>query len=201
MTARRFPILALAIMLTVSAAACKKDPPPAPAPVGPSAAELERARQDSIGRANAARDAATAAEAARQRAAQAEAARLAGSLRTTLEAMVNFDYDEAAITPDAERVLREKADILRSNPDVRLQILGHADERGSTEYNLALGSQRAEEVKKFFTSFGLDGERFATTSRGEEQPLVNRSDEAAWAQNRRAEFVITAGGQELRPPR
>ena len=201
MTARRFPIVALAIMLTVTVAACKKDPPPAPAPVGPSAAELERARQDSIARVRTAADAATAAEAARQLAAQAEAARLAGSLRTTLEAMVNFEYDEAAITPDAERILREKADILRTNADVRLQIVGHADERGSTEYNLALGSSRAESVKTFFTSFGLDAGRFVTTSRGEEQPLVNRSDEAAWAQNRRAEFVITAGVQELRPPR
>jgi peptidoglycan-associated lipoprotein len=115
--------------------------------------------------------------------------------------MVNFEYNEAAITPAAEQVLREKADILRANPGVQVRIEGHADERGSTEYNQALGSRRAETVKAFFTSFGLDASRFATTSFGEERPLVNRSDEDAWSQNRRAEFVITAGGQQLTAPR
>ncbi|MSR37168.1 MAG: hypothetical protein EXR95_11105 [Gemmatimonadetes bacterium] len=199
MTARCFPIVALAVVLAVTA--CRNDPPPPPAPVGPSAAELERARQDSIGRVRTRQDSATAA---RDRAARAENDRLAAAqreLRTSLEALVHFDYDEADITSDAERALREKVDILRGNPDVRMRLVGHADERGSTEYNLALGSRRAEAVKQFFTGFGLDAGRFDTTSRGEEVPLVNRSDEDAWAQNRRAEFAITAGGAELRPPR
>jgi tol-pal system protein YbgF len=132
-------------------AACHKEPPPPPAPVGPSAAELERARQDSIARVRARTDSAAAAQAARAR---AEADRLANAqreMRATLERMVNFDYDEAAITPAAEQVLREKADILRANPGVQIRVEGHADERGSTEYNQALGSRRAEAVKGFFT--------------------------------------------------
>jgi peptidoglycan-associated lipoprotein len=181
--------------------ACGKEPPPPPAPVGPTAAELEQARQDSTALVTAARDSAAAAAAARERAAQAQRDGVQRDLLAALEATVNFDYDEVAITPQAEGVLRPKADILRANSAVRITIQGHADERGSTEYNLALASRRADTVRQFFTAFGLDAGRFVTVSFGEERPLVNRSDEAAWAQNRRAEFVITGGGGELTAPR
>jgi peptidoglycan-associated lipoprotein len=201
MTASRLSVAAMLMVLAL--AACRGDPPPPPAPTGPTAEELARARQDSIARADAARRAAAEEQARRDRE-RAEADRLAAaqrSMRTALEAMVNFDYDEADITATAEGILREKVDILRANPGVSLRIVGHADERGSTEYNLALGARRAESVRTFLTGFGLEGGRFATSSLGEEQPLVNRSDEAAWAQNRRAEFTITAGGGTLNPPR
>ena len=113
--------------------------------------------------------------------------------RSTLEAMVNFDYDESAITSQAEQVLRGKIPILRNSPTVRIRMEGHADERGSTEYNLALGSRRAESVRAFLAGFGISADRFTATSFGEDRPLVNRSDEAAWARNRRVEFVITGG--------
>src|SRR5687768_12931740 len=169
MRARHLHIAVVAVMLTVTA--CKKDPPPPPAPTGPTAEEIARARQDSINAANAARDRAAAAE--RDRLAQAERDRLAsaqGGLRSALEAMVQFEYDEADITPDAERVLRDKVDILRANPSVRMRVEGHADERGSTEYNLALASRRAQAVKTFFTGFGLEDGRFETVSYGEERP-------------------------------
>ena len=200
MRARHLHVAVVAVVLAT--AACRRDPPPPPAPTGPSAEELARARQDSINAANAARD--RAAQAERDRLAQAERDRIAAAqrgLRTSLEAMVHFEYDEADITPEAERILRDKVDILRANADVRVRVEGHADERGSTEYNLALASRRAQSVKNFFTGFGLDEGRFETVSFGEERPLVNRSDEAAWAQNRRAEFVITGGGATLTPPR
>lgn len=202
MRVRAYQIAALAALLAV--AACKKAPPPAPAPVGPSAEELARARQDSIARARARQDSVDAANAARERAAQAERDRLAAAqrtLRSSLEAMVHFDYDESDIKPEAERILRDKVDILRANPGLKLRIEGHADERGTTEYNLALGARRAQAVKDFFTGFGLEAPRFETTSLGEERPLVARSDEDAWAQNRRAEFVITGGGESLSAPR
>jgi peptidoglycan-associated lipoprotein len=196
-------VTVLAALLAL--AACHHNPPPPPAPVGPSAEELARARQDSVARANRIRqDSIDAANAARDRAAQAERDRLASSQRTmrqSLEAAVHFDYDEADIKPEAERILRDKVDILRANPDVKLRIEGNADERGSTEYNLALGSRRAQTVKEFFTGFGLDASRFETTSYGEEKPLNPGHDEEAWAQNRRDEFVITGGGDNLRPPR
>ena len=196
------PRLAFAAMVLVVAtsSACRKEPPPPPAPTGPTAEELAQIRADSI--ASVRQDSIAAAQAAAGRA-RAEAERMAAAqraMRTTLEALVHFDYDRADIRPDAESVLREKVDILRANPGVRTTIVGHADERGSTEYNLALGARRSESVKTFFTGFGLDEDRFVTSSRGEEEPLVNRSDEAAWAQNRRAQFIITAGGAELVAP-
>ena len=199
MTRRPLSILALALVLAV--VACGKEPPPPPAPAGPTAAELEQARQDSIARVAASRDSVVAAETERERAAQAQRDRAQRDLLASLEAMVNFEYDEATITPQAEGILRSKADILRADSAVRVTVQGHADERGSTEYNLALASRRADAVRQFFTAFGLDADRFVTVSFGEERPLVNRSDEAAWAQNRRAEFVITGGGGEFTAPR
>jgi len=119
--------------------------------------------------------------------------------RETLTTPVYFDYDQSAITPQARRVLESKAEILRASPQVRLRLEGHADERGSNEYNLALGNRRAESVLNFFTSFGLQGNRFSTVSYGEERPAVDESNEEAWAQNRRVEFVITAGRNQINP--
>ena len=89
---------------------------------------------------------------------------------------------------------------LVGEPAVQIRIEGHADERGSTEYNIALGNARAEAVRQFFASFGLDASRFAITSYGEERPLAQGSTESAWARNRRAEFVITAGADQINPP-
>jgi peptidoglycan-associated lipoprotein len=191
---RRLLVPALAASLVL--AACSKDPPPPPVPTGPTADELERMRQDSIAQADAARRAAEAeAEAARREAAALEAAMR--EARSTLEAMVFFDYDESTLRSDAESVLRQKAEILRASPAVRIRIEGHADERGSTEYNIALGQARAEAVRQFFISFGLDASRFNMTSFGEERPLAQGSSEASWARNRRAEFVITAGANQI----
>ena len=186
------PGLAAALVL----GACSKQappPPPPPAPTGPSAAELAQRRADSIAAARAAEEARRRAEqeaADRARAAQDRARQAA---RATLEEIVNFDYDMSNIRADAEQILRRKVPILRNSPTVRIRMEGHADERGSTEYNLALGSRRAESVKAFLAGFGISADRFTTTSFGEDRPLVNRSDEAAWARNRRVEFVITGG--------
>ncbi len=113
------------------------------------------------------------------------------SERATLEVVVRFDFDEAAITAETDQLLREKLPILRSSPTFTLRLEGHADERGSIEYNLALGSRRAESVRDFLTSQGISEDRLTTTSFGKERPLVDRSDPEAWAQNRRVEFVIT----------
>lgn len=191
---RLFPALAAVLVLAV---ACGQDPPPPPEPTGPTPEELEQRRQDSIRAAReaeeAARRAAEAAEAERQRQLEAQRAAAIREARATLEETVYFDFDESEITPAAERILRAKVDILRANPSLRISIQGHADERGSTEYNLALGTRRAEAVRQFFTGFGLSADRFAITSFGEERPAASGSNESAWAQNRRDEFVITAG--------
>lgn len=191
---RAFVVSTLAAFLIVGS--CKKEPPPPPEPTGPSAEELEAQRiRDSIAAAEAA--ARAAAEAARREAEARE--RAIAAARETLAERIHFDYDMAEIRPDAERVLRAKLTILRASPAVEFRIEGHCDERGSNEYNDALGNRRAQAVVDFFTGFGLDASRFNIVSFGEDRPLVNRSDEEAWAQNRRAEFIITAGQNEINP--
>jgi peptidoglycan-associated lipoprotein len=120
--------------------------------------------------------------------------------RNTLTEMVFFDYDQSEIRSDAQNTLRAKLPLLRSNPQLRIRVEGHADERGSTEYNIALGTRRAQSVVTFLSGFGVPAANFSILSYGEERPLENASTEAAWARNRRAEFVITEGGNQLRPP-
>ena len=184
-----------AIVATLALSACggsPEPPPPPPGPTGPTQAEID-ARNDSIAAARAAEQARLQAERDAQRREQDRMTRAADQARSTLEAVVLFDYDEATITAASERLLRAKLPILRNSPTVRLRLEGHADERGSTEYNLALGNRRAEAVSEFLAGFGISANRFTTTSFGEERPAVNRSDEAAWAQNRRVAFVITGG--------
>ncbi len=186
-------LFAPAIAITLILSACGGgDPPPPPGPTGPTQAEID-ARNDSIAAARAAEQARQAAERDAARREQDRMNRARDQARATLESVVQFEYDESDITPAGERLLRAKLPILRSSPTVRLRFEGHADERGSTEYNLALGSRRAESVREFLSGFGITASRFTTTSFGEERPAVNRSDEAAWAQNRRVEFVITGG--------
>ena len=182
-----------AIATTLVLSACGgSTPPPPPGPSGPTQAEID-ARNDSIAAARAAEEARTQAERDAERREQERMTRDADDARSTLQAVVLFDYDESVITAATERILRTKLPILRASPTIRLRLEGHADERGSTEYNLALGSRRAESVREFLSGFGISANVFTTTSFGEERPAVNRMDEAAWAQNRRVEFVITGG--------
>ncbi|HEX5726136.1 MAG TPA: OmpA family protein [Longimicrobiaceae bacterium] len=125
-------------------------------------------------------------------------------VREVLTEIVFFDYDSDAITPEAEQRLQLKAAILRANPGLRLRIEGHADQRGSTEYNLALGQRRAEAVRAYLADYGVDPGRFVTISYGKERPLLEGEGEDAWSRNRRAEFAVVGGEivnvpQELRP--
>jgi len=197
MIVRRFVVPVLAAMLV--AGACGGDPPPPPPPPpGPDMDSL-RAYQDSVRRAQEAAQA-EAARLAAERAAEAERQRRVAAARATLEEMVFFDYDMSAIRPDAEQALRQKVDILRASPQVRIRIEGHADERGSTEYNLALGNRRAEAIRQFLTGFGLSADRFEIVSFGEDRPLAQGSNEQAWSRNRRGQFVITAGANAINPP-
>lgn len=103
---------------------------------------------------------------------------------------IRFAYDSSAIIDSEIQTLEGKADWLRNNPDVTITIEGHCDERGTTEYNLALGDRRAARVKGFLVNLGIDAERVTTVSYGEERPAVEGSGEAVWAKNRRAEFKI-----------
>ena len=197
MTFRSLTLAAFAV--TVVLAACGGNQvETVPAPVGPdpdSAARAEalaRARADSIARAQAEADARRADEAARDRAIE--------SARSTLEMQVYFDYDASEIRADQRALMREKAEILNASPQVQIRLEGHADERGSTEYNIALGNRRAVAIRDFLTGFGLAEARFSLVSFGEEQPADRGSGEAAWARNRRVEFRITAGANSINPP-
>lgn len=139
-----------------------------------------------------------AEEAERRRAEEEEARRREAERQRVLSVIaerVHFDFDKSDIRSDAEPILQRKVSVLREYPDIDLRIEGHADERGSNEYNLALGQRRAESVRRYLMSYGLEASRFSTISFGEERPLVDASNESAWAQNRRAEFVVTDYGR------
>lgn len=108
----------------------------------------------------------------------------------TLREPVHFEFDKSRITDEAAAVLQRKAEVLRQHPDLRITIEGHCDERGSLEYNMALGQRRAESTRRYLTGLGIQGAMFSTVSFGEERPIAQGHDEQAWAQNRRSEFVI-----------
>ncbi len=101
-----------------------------------------------------------------------------------------FEFDSASLSVEAQEILRAKAAWLRENPRAQVMIEGHCDERGTNEYNLALGDRRAFSSKSFLVDLGIADSRLTTISYGEERPLDSRSTEDAWAQNRRAHFVI-----------
>ncbi len=137
----------------------------------------------------------------------AAAAQAVAATHRTLLQPVYFDClrqgfyqgSQACIALRAETVaaLRGKAQILRANPEVRLRLEGHTDERGTSEYNIDVGKERAEAIIRFFIGLGLSADRFTHVSYGEEKPAMQESNEEAWALNRRVEFVITAGGDSL----
>lgn len=103
---------------------------------------------------------------------------------------IHFDFDRYDIRPEDTTILKETAALLMKHPGVKIQIEGHCDERGTNEYNLALGERRSNSAKKYLASLGIPESRLSTISYGEERPLDPGHDEAAWAKNRRAHFVI-----------
>ena len=188
---RAAPLMLLLPLVLVGACRKKKPAEPGPAvdstatlrvPTGMSDEERERLRADSIRLADEARE--------RERRAREAAVSVA---RDALTDIVFFEYDSDEITSAAEGKLASKAAVLRANPGVRLRIEGHADQRGSTEYNLALGQRRAEAVRAYLVNLGIDGSRLSTLSYGKERPLVEGEDEDAFARNRRAEFTVAGG--------
>jgi peptidoglycan-associated lipoprotein len=193
----------------VIAAACGSNPPPQPPqPNADSLAAAQAARRDSLAREQARRDSIEAARrAAEERIRRASEDSLA-ALRSTTEAvrgmvtaMVQFDFDKSDIRPADAQILDQKLAVLQANPSLTIEIVGHCDERGSDEYNLALGNRRALSAKQYLVSRGIAAGRISTRSMGEEQPLDPGHTEEAWAKNRRDEFGVTAGGDMLmRPP-
>ncbi len=105
-----------------------------------------------------------------------------------VNADIFFEFDSSTLSAEAESILRAKAEWMRRNPSLAIVIEGHCDNRGTTEYNLALGERRAESVKGFLIDLGIAETRIRTISYGEERPLVPGDNEEAWAKNRRAHF-------------
>lgn len=111
--------------------------------------------------------------------------------RRGFSADVYFQYDEASLSDETREKLARNAELLRAQAQFMVTIEGHADERGTNEYNLALGERRANAVRDYLTSLGVDGGRLRTLSYGEERPVCTTSDEDCLSQNRRAHMIIT----------
>ena len=105
---------------------------------------------------------------------------------------VHFGFDSNLLSKNMKSTLAQDAEILKSNPNVRIQIEGHCDSRGGIQYNIALGERRANSVKSYLEDLGVSGQRLAIISYGKERPLVSGETEEAYAKNRRANFIVTA---------
>ena len=114
-----------------------------------------------------------------------------GGMRTApMMRSIYYAYDQADVTPESRKVIEANAEYLRSNPKVKVVVEGNADERGSAEYNVALGQRRADSVSKIMTLLGINSDRIETVSFGKEKPKVVGHDESAWSQNRRSDIVF-----------
>ena len=107
---------------------------------------------------------------------------------------VHFEYDSTDLVGPSRDALGQNATILQDFPNLSVEIQGHADERGTTEYNLALGQKRAQNIKEYLASMGVGSSRLSIVSYGEERPAEGGSSEWAWSQNRRAEFRVMRSG-------
>ena len=105
---------------------------------------------------------------------------------------VYFDFDRSDIRTDQRSAMERNARLLSQYQTVRIRLEGHCDERGTEEYNMALGQRRADAVMQYLTSYGISGSRITTISYGEMRPAATGQNETAWSQNRRCEIVITA---------
>jgi len=179
----RLVLLSL-LAVVVLIPACSKEAPPAPAPAPPPPAPMPKAQP---------------APAPAEPAAVGDWEEAAVTPQTFLSIdeinrqkllkTVYFDFDRAEIRADQRATLQANAAWLREHPEIRVLITGNCDERGTREYNLALGDRRAQAARDYLISLGITADRIETLSYGEERPSVEGHDESAWAQNRRDEFV------------
>ena len=211
--------VALVALVGLGMTACGGKEPPPPPPVVEETAAVQQPNADSLAAAVAARREAAASELCAQamtavangdyeRAKSlleqamrdypgSECANRAGTLAEgvgaamTINERIHFEFDRSNITNEAAATLQRKAEVLRNFPNLKLTIAGHCDERGSLEYNQALGQRRAEAAKRYLVNLGLAESMFSTVSYGEERPIAQGSNESAWAQNRRDEFNVT----------
>jgi peptidoglycan-associated lipoprotein len=116
-------------------------------------------------------------------------ARAAAAKAVPAKHSIYYEYDRSQIKPDDQKLIEAHADYLRTNPGVKVVIEGNADERGSAEYNVALGQRRADSVSKIMTLLGISSDRIETVSFGKEKPKASGHTESAWSENRRSDIV------------
>lgn len=205
---KRIPLLAtLAVAAVVVSACSSQQPQTTPTPTinqdsidAARRAEEERLRREAEARAAAEREAAERARREAEERARREAEAALAAARNAFATKIYFDYDKSDLKPEARATLDAKLPLLRANPQVRIRIAGHTDERGSDEYNIALGQRRAAAAKAYLVANGIAADRIDVVSFGEDRPAAMGSDESAWSQNRRDEFEIIVGGETLRLP-
>ncbi|CAB1077248.1 Tol-Pal system peptidoglycan-associated lipoprotein PAL [Olavius algarvensis Delta 1 endosymbiont] len=179
--------LALALLMTAAVSSCAKkkissEPATATAEEEAQRRAEEQARQRELERQQDFKEEDLSEETAEQRTVSA---------RTIFENEdVYFEFDSVRLAPDAQEILVKKAKWLRANPNAKVTIEGHCDNRGTNEYNLALGEGRAQSARDFLVDLGIRPSRINTISYGEERPIDRTQSEAGWASNRRAHFVI-----------
>ena len=180
-------MLAMLLVLSVSCAKKKVTMEAQPMEEGMTA---EQAQAQQEAEAEAARREAEMAKMSAEEKQRAEAAMMAEEARKRAfeEEEIHFDFDKYVLTPKAMMILDEKASYLREHPEMRVLIEGHCDERGTNEYNLALGDRRANSAKNYLVKSGVMESRITTISYGEEQPLCTEHTESCWWRNRRDHF-------------
>ena len=190
-------LIPLSVILALGVGVACKKPAPAPveppkpvAPAGPSQDELDAQKRAAEEAAR--RKAADEAEAARKAAAAAEAEKAAAYKRAADAALkdINFEFDKSDIREADKAKLQAIADFLKAYPQAKLQIEGNCDERGTVEYNLALGERRAHAGQAYLVGLGVSQDRLGTISYGKEKPKVQGHDEQSWLENRRDEFKL-----------
>jgi peptidoglycan-associated lipoprotein len=167
----------LAALAFLSVGCGHKPQPETPAPVSQEPAQISEPTSTPIS---------TSEEPVRERG-------LDEAQRATLEDRISFDFDQSDLSSEARQKLSAKAEVLRGQPNLSLRIEGHADERGSDEYNLALSNRRAISAMRYLMNQGVAQDRLESVGFGEERPLDSAETEAAWARNRRDEFRISNG--------
>ena len=156
------------------------------------AAEQAKAKAEADAKARAEQEARLAAEQKAREEAEAKVAPQAAVKEEMTFKDVLFDFDKFSLKPESRDILKQLAESLTNNKNTRVLIEGNCDERGTTEYNLALGERRAKEAMKYLVELGVDGKRIKTVSYGKERPLDPEHTEEAWAKNRRDHFVVTS---------
>lgn len=193
LTSPRIPLLAMVLALFLVATGCpKKDTTTTPTPETPDSAEMQpepEREPEPVETQPTTRDVDDDFESEPIRDAQPTRDELKDELTEQLKS-VYFEFNKEDLSDVTRRVLQDNARILKNNDSFDVVVEGHCDDRGTIEYNLALGQRRAAAVREYLVSLGISGSRLRTVSYGEERPAANGSGESVWSRNRRAEFVV-----------